>query len=286
MPADGIGPGKCFAGSTAAGMLKTRLAAAAVLLPAAIVWALYAPPLVYAVVAGVLLLVAAWEWAALAGYRGVFARLAYLATACLLMALAWWALGYPALGPFLLGAFVLFWIVTAADLWRGRLAAPRAAFAVQGLLVLVPAWFSFLVLRRYQPEGRWLVLALLLIVWAADAAAYFVGRAWGRRRLAPRLSPAKSWEGLAGGLAGAALAGAVAGIWSPVGPATLAPLAIVAALLSVVGDLAESRLKRASGAKDSGSLIPGHGGMLDRIDSITAAAPVFAFSLSLLGMPR
>lgn len=267
-------------------MLKTRLAAAAVLLPAAIAWALYAPLVVYACVAGALLLAAAWEWAALAGYRGIFARLAYLAAGCVLMALAWWALGHPELCRFLLAAFVLFWVLAAVDLWRGRLAAPRAAFAVQGLLVLVPAWFSFIVLRRYEPGGRWLVLALLLLVWAADAAAYFAGRAWGRHRLAPRLSPAKTWEGLVGGLVGAAVAGAVAGTWSPVGPGILAPLAAVTAVFSVAGDLAESRLKRASGAKDSGRLIPGHGGLLDRIDSLTAAAPVFALGLGLLGVAR
>lgn len=256
------------------------------LLPAAVVWALYAPLAVYAGVAGALLLAAAWEWAALAGYRGPAARLAYLAVACALIALAWWALGYPALRPFLLEAFVLFWLLTAAELWRGRLAVPRIVFAAQGLLILVPAWFSFVLLRRFEPGGRWLVLALLLSIWAADATAYFVGRAWGRHRLAPRLSPAKTWEGLAGALAGAAVAGAVAGTWSPGGPEILAPLAAVTALFSVVGDLAESRLKRASGAKDSSRLIPGHGGLLDRIDSLVAAAPVFALGLGLLGVAR
>jgi phosphatidate cytidylyltransferase len=186
----------------------------------------------------------------------------------------------------LLGAFVLFWVFAALELWRGPIAASRLAFAVQGLLVLVPAWFSFVVLRCYDPGGRWFVLALLLVVWAADASAYFAGRAFGRHRLAPGISPGKSWEGFVAGLAGAALAGAVAGIWSPVGPAVLAPLAAVAALVSVVGDLVESRLKRAAGAKDSGRLIPGHGGLLDRIDSLTAAAPMFALGLGLLGVAR
>ena len=263
-----------------AGALKRRLMAAAVLLPAAIAWALFAPLTVYAGIAAALLLAGAWEWASLAGLEGVVSRSGYLLVALVLMVLGWWALANPAISVGLLWAFLLFWVLAAIEL---RFAGPRASrsgFVLQGLLVLVPAWVAVIVLRR-EPGGPGLVLALLAIVWAADAAAYFVGRAWGRRRLAPAISPGKTWEGLVGGLLGGAIAGAIASLWCPVPITVLVPLALAVTLFSVVGDLVESRLKRAAGAKDSGRLIPGHGGLLDRIDSLCAAAPAFALGLQV-----
>lgn len=267
-------------------MLRVRLAAAAVLLPGAVAWVLLAPLPLYAAIAGILILAAAWEWAGLAGYRSLGARLAYLAAVAVLLALGWWGLEAHALREWLPAAFTLYWIAAAAELWRGPVRAPRVALGLQGLLVLSGAWFAFVVVRAGSRDGRWLVLALLAAVWAADAGAYFCGRAWGRHRLAPRLSPSKTWEGLAGGLLAAALAGLIASLWTPLRPGVLVLLALACAVLSVVGDLAESRLKRAAGAKDSSHLIPGHGGLLDRIDSLTAAAPIFAVGLSLVGATR
>ncbi len=261
-------------------MLKTRLLAAAVLLPAAILWVLLAPAWLFAAVAAAIVLGAAWEWGGLAGVRGSVAKGSYLAATLALMGLGWWGLARPGISGPLLWGFLGIWILSTLDLARGQIRAPAAAFLLQGWLVLVPAFLALLLVRG-QPGGPGLAFAVLGIVWAADAAAYFAGRAWGRHRLVPAISPGKTWEGLAGGLLGAMAAGALASLWCPLSIPVLLPLAAGTALFSVAGDLVESRLKRSAGAKDSGNLIPGHGGLLDRIDSITAAAPVFALGLEL-----
>ena len=177
------------------------------------------------------------------------------------------------------GAFVaasLFWILVA-PVWlaRGVSAQQRVALATSGLLVLVPAALALVLLRPGQ------VLQVLVLVWIADSAAYFVGRRWGRRKLAPSISPGKTWEGAWGGIAGAALY-AMIGATFLTGiarlPAYLA-LAVVLAAISIVGDLFESAAKRQAEVKDSGALLPGHGGILDRIDSATAVLPVAALVL-------
>ena len=155
-----------------------------------------------------------------------------------------------------------------------------------GTLAVVPAWCALAVIHVEEPHGhRWLLL-VLMVIWAADTGAYFVGRKLGRHKLSPRISPNKTVEGLLGGAA-AGLLVAVAG--APLAGATLAQLPAVALVavatvgFSVVGDLYESLLKRHVGAKDSGDLIPGHGGLLDRLDSVFAALPVFALGKDWLG---
>lgn len=268
-----------------AGALQRRLVAAAVLLPAAVLWALLAPLTVFAVIGAIVLLIGAWEWAALSGLSNDYSRGSFLLIALALMALAWWALYSPAITTILLFVFLAFWLAVGLELGRGRIAAPRAFFVLQGLWVLVPAWFAIVALRR-GADGPELVLALLAIVWAADAGAYFVGRRWGRRKLVPRISPGKSWEGLAGGLLGGVVAALIASLWCATPVAVLVPLAVVVVVFSVLGDLLESRLKRAAGAKDSGRIIPGHGGLLDRIDSLCAAAPIFALGIQVASMSR
>jgi phosphatidate cytidylyltransferase len=166
----------------------------------------------------------------------------------------------------------LFWIV-AAPLWLHLGVSSRhpRLLAAAGFLVVLPAALAMLVLGPRE------ALAALALVWIADTAAYFVGRTWGRRKLAPAVSPAKTWEGAAGGVA-AALGYAII-LGSFVGGLKWVPYIAAAALLavlSIVGDLFESALKRQAAVKDSGTLLPGHGGILDRIDSATAALPVAA----------
>ena len=169
----------------------------------------------------------------------------------------------------------VFWII-AVPLWlaRGVSSQARAALVASGFLVIVP---SALALAWLPPRE---VLAVLVLVWIADTAAYFCGRAWGRRKLAPAISPGKTWEGAVGGVVGALayaiiLAAFTARLaWAPV----LAAAALLA-VISIVGDLFESAAKRQAGVKDSGALLPGHGGILDRIDSATAALPLAALLL-------
>jgi phosphatidate cytidylyltransferase len=179
---------------------------------------------------------------------------------------------------------VAWWLV--AFLWlalRAQAGGPRAA-AVAGFLVLVPAGIGLSDLVRLQPNGRLLLLYLLVLIASADVGAYFGGRLFGRHKLAPQVSPGKTWEGLvAGMLAAAGVAVAGASIFDmPFWPWLL--LCLLVAIVSVIGDLTESMFKRHVGLKDSGRLLPGHGGLLDRIDSLTAAAPTFLLGLLVLGL--
>jgi phosphatidate cytidylyltransferase len=178
------------------------------------------------------------------------------------------------LAPFLLSA--LFWVLAVPLwLWRGVRETDRAALAVAGFVVVVPAGLALALLEPSE------ILAVLVLVWIADTAAYFVGRAFGRHKLAPSISPGKTWEGAAGGAAGALAYATFLGIfWGKAWWGYLL-IAAVLAVLSIVGDLFESAAKRQAGVKDSGTLLPGHGGIMDRIDSATATLPVSALLLSL-----
>jgi phosphatidate cytidylyltransferase len=206
---------------------------------------------------------------------GSVARWIYAAGLLLVFALAYLLDERVARGT--LVAASLFWIlVVPVWLARGVSARQRAALATSGLLVLVPAALALVLLQPAQ------VLQVLVLVWIADTAAYFVGRRWGRRKLAPSISPGKTWEGAWGGIAGAAVY-AMIGATFLTGiarlPALLA-IAVVLAAISIVGDLFESAAKRQAEVKDSGTLLPGHGGILDRIDSASAVLPVAALVLS------
>ncbi len=180
------------------------------------------------------------------------------------------------------GAFAvsaIFWLAVA-PLWlsRGVRREARNVLIPVGFVVIVPAALALAVMPGKE------VLLVLAMVWIADTAAYFVGRAWGRRKLAPSISPGKTWEGAAGGIAGAvAYAIICAGFLDGIAWAPLLAAAIVLSALSIVGDLFESAAKRQAEVKDSGALLPGHGGILDRIDSATAVLPVAAL---LLSFPR
>jgi phosphatidate cytidylyltransferase len=180
------------------------------------------------------------------------------------IALLWWV-------------FALIWVAIAP----ARVNRTTAAGA--GLLVLVPAWLALSRLHALGPE---LLLFLILLVVAADVGAYFAGRSFGRNKLAPRVSPGKTWEGVLGGFVAAAVMAAVGVWWFKVDAPRFAALCIIVVVASIIGDLTESLFKRHAGLKDSGTLLPGHGGLLDRVDSITAAAPVFLVGLERLGLLR
>jgi phosphatidate cytidylyltransferase len=185
---------------------------------------------------------------------------------------------------------VLWWAVQAASLARpGPIvaeSAPDPGLFAAGILILASPWAAMVELHGLGQAGPALVLLLVLLVWTADSLAYFAGRRFGRTKLAPLVSPGKTREGVYAALAGGLLWGLPLGWltgldWRGTGLAALVCLVAVAA--SVVGDLYESLQKRRRGMKDAGSLLPGHGGMLDRVDSLTAAAPVFALGIALVG---
>ncbi|EMM5327189.1 phosphatidate cytidylyltransferase [Pseudomonas aeruginosa] len=267
-------------------MLKQRIITALVLLPIALGGFFLLEGAFFALFIGAVVSLGAWEWARLAGYEQQFGRVAYAATVALLM-VALYHLPQLA-GAVLLLALVWWTLATVLVLtypesvgyWGGRWRRLG-----MGLLILLPAWQGLVLLKQW-PLANGLIIAVMVLVWGADIGAYFSGKAFGKRKLAPRVSPGKSWEGVYGGLAASLAITLAVGLyrgWS-LGALLLALLgAALVVFVSIVGDLTESMFKRQSGIKDSSNLLPGHGGVLDRIDSLTAAIPVFAALLWVAG---
>lgn len=267
-------------------MLLARLATAAVLLAVCITAMLYLPNSWWTISIVPVLALGAWEWSALAGLQKS-ARWCFVA---LLLASAVGVLGTaqaPEGGPLLLlvyGVATLFWVAVAPGIlsrrWQAR---PGIGLGLIGWIVLVPAWLA---LAQLQVDAAKL-LALLAIIWLSDTAAYLSGRAWGRHKLAPAISPGKTWEGVAGAAVAVAVyyvaLSFVAPAWGWWDGAGGALLFAGTAVMGIVGDLFESWMKRRAAVKDSGSLLPGHGGVLDRIDSLTAALPLAALLLPYAG---
>jgi phosphatidate cytidylyltransferase len=173
------------------------------------------------------------------------------------------------------------WIL--ALVWTFFFPTPIPGFVrwLSGMLVLVPLFLALVILYNAAPE---LLLFALLIVWVADTGAYFAGKAMGRVKLAPAISPGKTWEGVIGGLLAVVVLTVLRSTWADTDLAVFIPFCLAVAAISIVGDLTVSMFKRTAGLKDSGSLFPGHGGVLDRIDSVAAAAPLFALGLGWVGL--
>lgn len=262
-------------------MLKQRIITALVLAPLVLLVIFWVPHDLVMVVLAALILAGAWEWSAFPGLNGVMKRSAYVAVVAIAI-IAVWQLGTAnGRSTALLYAALAWWIVALSwvAVFPGRVT--RAGAAVAGLLVLVPAWLALVQLHEFQPQ--WILFLLLLVV-AADVGAYFGGRRFGRHKLAPQVSPGKTWEGVVGGLAAAAIMAGIGVLWLDVKAVPFVLLCVIVVVASVVGDLTESLFKRHAGLKDSGSLLPGHGGVLDRIDSVTAAAPFFVVGAKQFGI--
>lgn len=265
--------------------MRSRLLTAFGLALLTIVVVLYAPPLLVAVLLGAALLVGAWEWSAFLALCGG-GRLLYVLALALLAVLAHhYTAAATAFVP-LMELAVVWWLV--ALLWI--LIAPshvsRPVAALAGALVLIPAWVGLVRIDARWTHGPQWTLFVLGLAFAADTGAFFAGRRFGRLRLAPRVSPNKTWEGVIGGMLLALAVAVVANTWFRLPWQAFLPLCLAAAAFSVIGDLTESMLKRHVHLKDSGRLFPGHGGVLDRIDSVTAAVPVLALGLIWLGAGR
>jgi len=257
----------------------------AILLLIGLLLLLFVAPLWVAIWAtAAVMVLAAWEWSAFLGWRLPRLRGAYAGGMALLLAVSGW------LVPAVVGLQIVLWIAllwwAIAFLWilRYPTTVPPAVAALAGLLVLIPSWLALVAILRVPEHGPAFALLALCIVFAGDIGAFFAGHRFGRVKLAPQVSPGKTWEGLIGGVLLAALTAAAGGAFLGLSPGIMVPVGLGVAALSVVGDLTESMFKRSVGAKDSGHLIPGHGGVLDRIDSITAAMPLFALVLSWLGL--
>jgi phosphatidate cytidylyltransferase len=264
-------------------MLRQRVITALILAPIVLFVVLWAPAELTASVLTVLVVAAAWEWSAFPGFVHRTARLLYVAFVSMCLGAAWVMGVHRAELNLVLYVSLAWWL--AALLWvaAAPAAVNRTTAAIAGALVLVPAWLALVRLHAANPN---LLLFLLLLVVAADVGAYFAGRRFGRTKLAPRVSPGKTWEGVAGGLIASTLMALIGVAWFEQNPWLFVGLCAIVVAASVVGDLTESLFKRHAGLKDSGSLLPGHGGLLDRVDSVTAAAPVFLLGLERLGLLR
>jgi phosphatidate cytidylyltransferase len=245
---------------------------------------LFAPAAVTALILALLWLAGVWEWGAFAKLP-VAGQAAYTLLFAVVMALAWPWLGDQGYAVLLVAALA-WWAFAFVLVLRYPRSFSSTFVALAGVVVLLPSWALLVRLHGEGTLGMRLAFTLLLIVWAADVGAYAFGRMLGRRKLAPAVSPGKTWEGVTGGLLTAGIAAGLAAAWVGVPAERLVVLAVTTALISVLGDLTQSMFKRNVGLKDSGKLLPGHGGVLDRIDSLTAAVPVFVvgvWALNLIG---
>lgn len=260
-------------------MLKQRIITALILAPIAIAGVFLLPPFEFSLFIGAVIALGAWEWANLAGYQGI-GRFVYAGGILGLLGLSWLL---PPMWVLLAGS--LWWLLSLmlVVLYPGARQSWSPAWirGLIGVFVLVPGWTGLWVLKS-QTDSNYLILLLFFLIWGADIGAYFAGRAFGVAKLAPRVSPGKSRAGLYGGLVCALMITMAMSLW--IGKPALSSSrglifligCLLVVLVSVLGDLVVSMFKRERGIKDSSHLLPGHGGVLDRIDSLLSAGPVFA----------
>jgi phosphatidate cytidylyltransferase len=261
-------------------MSKARIITALLLIPIVIAAVFFLPPLSFLSLAMLVILLAAWEWARLSGLEHALSKglyLALLATALLgaifvpiyiiiAIGIIWWL-------------FALFLLIAypKASSWWGQSLAIKL---IMGFLVLMPCWIGFIILQGFSPA---VLMFCIFLIWAVDSAAYFVGKKWGTHKLAPTISPGKTYEGLIGGFLAAAIMSGIGFLILDIPQGRWWLFFIMClfggGLITLFGDLFESMFKRRSNVKDSGALLPGHGGILDRIDSMTTAIPFFAVLL-------
>lgn len=287
-------------------MLKQRIITALVLAPAAIAAIFYLPLVYFAILFLAILAIGSWEWGPLMGLNSTGYRLSFVATNIALIAGIWvivspneiWlnsntihdfalSILWLAVAWWLISAFLMFSYPKTSSFWSKY----RTIRGMFGCLTLIPTWLSFMVIRTndYQIDsyhGAQLLMLLFVMVWSADVGAYFVGKSFGKNKLMPNVSPGKTFEGFIGGIIAACILVALTAYllsWSQEQALKALLVTILITTVSVLGDLNESMFKRQAGVKDSGSILPGHGGILDRIDSLTATAPVFALCYVLFG---
>ena len=276
-----------MSGASASGRysgLRQRVLTALVLIAALAVVLFALPPAATLALVVVAILVGGWEWSAFVAPTRPAVRAAFVALLALGIAAAWPLSGTRSGMLALLVVAGLWWLLAVFWILRGPQRVGAVLAAVAGIASLVPVAVALGRLRLEPGQGAWVLLFALLVIMAADVGAYFAGHRFGRIKLAPSVSPGKTWEGVIGGLLFSliiAIVGARLLGW-PV--AVVAPLAVGAAAFSVVGDLMESLMKRHSGLKDSGHLFPGHGGILDRFDSLTAGIPLLVLGLLQAGL--
>ena len=258
--------------------MKQRIITAVIALLALLLVLFVVPDWAAFAVIVVVMLGGAWEWSAFLGTSSMTVRLAYVATiAALLAAVSFLAVDV----TMILQAAMLWWVVALIWTFFFPTAIPTVVRWLVGAIVLVPLYLALISLYTADPL---ILLFALLIVWVADSGAFFTGKTMGRVKLAPQISPGKTWEGVIGGLVAVVLLTLLRSTWVDTDLTVFIPFCLAVACVSIVGDLTVSMFKRTAGVKYSGILFPGHGGVLDRIDSVAAAAPLFALGLGWVGL--
>jgi len=268
--------------------LAKRVITAGTLIPAVVAAILFLDTEYLAILLALIALMAGLEWTGLAGVNSAPAKILFLLLLAICLAGTYELLSYPWFTDWVFLLAAIWWFGVTIVLFRYKhIDRSAPGVGVGRLLIcfiaLIPMWAALLLMHRSGDNGPLIMLFSLVLIWIADSGAYFAGHRWGKTKLAPVISPGKSWEGVYGALVGAFICGVLLAWYQQDMPGSiwLIPVCVVTVLMSVVGDLFESTLKRKMDMKDSGSILPGHGGVLDRIDSLTAAAPIFAFGLQL-----
>ena len=286
-------------------MLIKRIMTSLILAPAIIAAIFYLPLNYFAALFLFVMAIGAWEWGPLMGFTSKTKRISFVLATSILISAFWylhpveslWQQGevHPT-AIFIMWLAVGWWTISAAltflyPKYSAFWSSHRSIRGVFGWLTLVPCWLAFVILRTYEYSiepyhGAQLIMFLFLMVWSADIGAYFVGKAIGKHKLLPNVSPGKTLEGFLGGVFFACLFVFILGLtmgWETKQFMLVLPLTALITTISVLGDLNESMFKRQAGIKDSGSILPGHGGVLDRIDSLTATAPIFVLCFAMSG---
>lgn len=263
-------------------MLKQRILTALILIPLVIAGILYLPVIGIALIFGLLMLMGAWEWSRLSGVQSSVVRVAYVTLIAAIFGLLWFDIGSLSQRQTLSNTAVVFWVLATIWVMTPGLARAQSYFNTliklfAGIGVLAPSWYALVSIHASPQMGPQWILYILFLIWIADSGAYFAGRAYGRHKLAPIVSPGKTWEGAAGAFVLVLLYSLSAPLWLPVAADkgfTLVWMSLLLVPVSIIGDLFESLMKRQSGIKDSGNILPGHGGIMDRFDSLTAVFPI------------
>lgn len=263
-------------------MLRQRIITGVIIAPIALACVFLLPPFYFSLFVGAVLVVAAWEWGNL-GELNDINRIIYAVTVGLGMAAASFVPAEPVIAFgmawWLIALFLVYRFPKLEDVW-----GEQPIVLALGFWIMIPGWAALDTLKQL-PDSAYLISLLFLMIWGADIGAYFSGRTFGQRKLAPNVSPGKSWEGVIGGVVTSVVIAVLMSLWygapslsTSVGLAFLLT-AVLIALISVLGDLTMSMFKRHRGVKDSSNLLPGHGGFLDRIDSLLSATPAFTLYL-------
>jgi len=259
--------------------MKQRVITAVIALALLLVVLFYVPAVAVQAIIALVMLAGAWEWSAFLGADGHATRFIYVLIIGALLAAASFA---PGLNTHLVFQVSMVWWACAL-IWTFFFptSIPTVVRWIGGAVFLVPLYLALVILYQAGPAT---LLFLLLIVWVADSGAFFAGKTLGRVKLAPAISPGKTWEGVLGGLTAVVLLTLLRSLWVETDLSVFVPFCLAIASISVIGDLTVSMFKRDAGLKDSGALFPGHGGVLDRIDSVASAAPLFALGITWVGL--